>query len=101
MGKIVGAVLFGIIALACFVMSYLQFHEKGFLLNNGYLYAPQQERKSMDKKPYYKQSGIAFVCVGLIFSINAVEILLQTGWLFYLVIGVAVAAISLCWKRRP
>lgn len=93
MGNIIGAIVLGVIATICFVFSYLQFHEKGFLFNNAYIYASKQERKNMDKKPHYKQSGIIFVFIGIIFLINAIDIILQTDWLFYLVIGVAVIAI--------
>jgi len=63
------------------------------LFNNAYIYASKQERKNMDKKPHYKQSGIIFVSIGIIFLIDAIDIILQTGWLLYLVIGVAIVAI--------
>lgn len=93
MGNIVGAIILGVIAVICFIFSYLQFNEKGFLFNNAYIYASKQERKNMDKKPHYKQSGIIFVSIGIIFLIDAIDIILQTGWLLYLVIGVAIVAI--------
>ena len=90
MGNIVGAIVLGVIAIICFVFSYLQFNEKGFLFNNAYIYASKQERKNMDKKPHYKQSGIVFLLIGIIFLINTI---LQTVWLVYLVIGVVIVAI--------
>lgn len=93
MGTIIGAIVLGVISIICFVFSYLQYNEKGFLFNNSYIYASKKERKNMDKKPYYKQSGIVFVLIGIIFLISAIDITLQTGWLFYSVIGVAVVAI--------
>ena len=93
MGNIIGAVILGIIAISCFVISYLQFREKGFLFNNAYIYASKQEKKTMDKKSYYKQSGVCFVLIGLVFTINAVEMLLETGWMFYLVIGTVIIAV--------
>ena len=93
MGNIVGAIVLGVIAIICFVFSYLQFNEKGFLFNNAYIYASKQERKNMDKKPYYKQSGIVFLLIGIIFLINTINIILQTVWLVYLVIGVVIVAI--------
>lgn len=93
MGNIVGAIILGVIAVICFIFSYLQFNEKGFLFNNAYIYASKQERKNMDKKPHYKQSGIIFASIGIIFLIDAIDIILQTGWLLYLVIGVAIVAI--------
>ena len=93
MENIIGAIVLGVIAIICFIISYLQFNEKGFLFNNAYIYASKQERETMDKKTYYKQSGIVFVLIGIIFLINAIDIILQTGWLFYLVIGIAIVVI--------
>ena len=57
MEKIVVAVIPGAIAVTCFIISYLQFHEKGFLFNNAYIYTSKKERETMDKAPYYCQSG--------------------------------------------
>lgn len=88
-----GAIIFGIIAVACFVISSLQFKEKGFLFNNAYIYASKKERETMNKTPHYKQSGVIFILIGLIFLINAVDMVLQTSWLFYVVIVVAVVAV--------
>ncbi|WP_270373071.1 hypothetical protein [Longicatena caecimuris] len=48
MRNIIGAVILGIVAIVCFVFGYLQFHEKGFLFNNAYIYASKQERETMD-----------------------------------------------------
>lgn len=93
MGNIIGVILFGTIAIICFVFSFLQFNGKGFLFNNAYIYASKQEREAMDKKPYYKQSGVIFLLTGIIFLINAIDIILQTGRLFYLVIGIVIVAI--------
>lgn len=93
MGSIIGAIILGAISLACFIFSYMQFHEKGFLFNNAYIYASKEERETMNKKPHYKQSGIIFSLIGIIFLINAVDVLLHTGWLLYLVIAVVAIAI--------
>lgn len=93
MGNIIGAIVLSVIAAVCFIFSCLQFNEKGFLFNNAYIYASKQERKNMDKKPYYKQSGIVFGLIGIIFLLNAIDIILQTGGLFYCVIGVETVAI--------
>lgn len=46
MENIIGAIVVGIVAIACFVLSYLQFNEKGFLFNNAFIYASKQERGS-------------------------------------------------------
>ena len=93
MGNIIGPIFLGIMSIACFVLSYLQFNEKGFLFNNAYIYASKQEREVMDKKPHYRQSGIVFLLLGIIFAINAVDMILKTGWLFYVVTVIAIIAI--------
>ena len=82
-----------IIAAILAVVSIRSFLNKGFLFNNAYIYASKQERETMDKKPHYKQSGIVFVFIGIIFLINAIDTILQTGWLNFCVIGIAVIAI--------
>lgn len=74
-----------LIATGLFLISYLQFREKGFLLNNAYLFASEQERASMDKKPLYRQSANVFCLLGAIFLMIGIESLLATGWLYYLI----------------
>ena len=86
-------VVLTIISIVCFILSCFQFCEKGFLFNNAYIYASKQERKTMNKKPYYKKSGVVFALIGIIFLINAIDIILQTGWLFYLVLGIEILTI--------
>lgn len=80
---------------ASFGISFFQFQEKGFLFNNAYLYASEEERRTMNKKPYYRQSGIVFFLVGFIFLLNILELLLAMSWLFYLML--LLCAISLIY----
>lgn len=93
MGNIIGMIIMGLLAILCFVFSYLQFHEKGFLFNNAYIYASKKEREKMDKRPHYKQSGVIFLLLGIIWLINAVDMVLKTEWLFYLFIVVVVITV--------
>lgn len=37
----------------------------------------------MDRKPHYRQSAIVFSVLGIVFLLIAAEIILETGWLFY------------------
>ena len=83
--------IIGIIFLAfgigAFVISYLQFKEKGYLFNNAYIWASKQERKQMDvnkesKTPYYRQSGFAFILIGFIFLAYAVYIATDWMWMY-------------------
>lgn len=92
MENIIGAMILLVVAILCFVFSYLQFCEKGFLFNNAYIYASEKERENMDKKPHYRQSGIVFSMIGIIFLLNAVEMMMETGWLFYLILAIVIIA---------
>ena len=89
---ILSCILF-LIAIGAFVMSYRSFREKGFLFNNAFIYASKQERETMEKKSYYRQSAIVFLLIGIIFLLNGVSVLLAAKWIFILVIVIAVIAI--------
>lgn len=89
----VGAVVLFVITAACWVLAVLSFLGKGFLLNNAYIYASREEREQMDKKPYYRQSGIVFSLIGVVFALNGLEMLLKAEWIFYLVIATLVLTV--------
>ena len=81
-----------------FVISCFQFKEKGFLFNNAYLWATQEGRKRMDgdsesKKPYYRQSGFAFLFIGMICLILAAYIATGWTWLYFVFILAAIIAV--------
>lgn len=88
MANLVVGIILGAIAIGCFIGSYRHFHEKGFLFNNAYLYASKEEREKMDKKPYYRQSAIAFLMIGIIFVINAIGAIFEVDWAFALVMPI-------------
>ena len=106
MAGTIGAVICGAIAFLCFFLGFRQLNEKGSLLNNAYTYSSGEERQKMDKKPYYKQSGIIFILIGIIFAVNTVEMKLRTGRLVYLtvIIGLLTVAYaiasSICIERN-
>ena len=93
MAEIITAVVLFLIAAVAFFLSYRSFREKGFLLNNAYLYASKKEREAMDKKPHYRQSAIVFLLIGFIFLLNGLSALLALPWISYIATGVIVIAI--------
>ena len=93
MEKIVVAVILGAIAVTCFIISYLQFHEKGFLFNNAYIYASEEEREKLDKKPWYRQTAIAFLLISIVFALLALEVWLDAHWLFFGVLAISIATV--------
>ena len=73
-----------VFALLFLIMSILQFLEKGFLLNNAYIYAPKKDRETMNKKPHYRQSTIVFLMLSVEFFIMAVDVVIEFKPLLYL-----------------
>ena len=64
---------------ALFCLGIRHFMERGFLLNNAYIYASQKERQTMDKKPYYRQSAVVFCLLGMIFVLIGFSVVLQNN----------------------
>lgn len=82
-------------AIASFTIGIRSFKEKGFLFNNAYLFASEQERNAMDKRPYYRQSAIVFCLLGMMFLLIATAAFSGAGWLYY--IACAAAFITLAY----
>ena len=83
------------LAIISFIVSLFNFFEKGYLFNNAYIYASEKERKTMDKKPYYRQSAIVFCLVGVIFIIIGLSTLLANSKILFA--EIPVIAITLCY----
>lgn len=66
---------------------------KGFLFNNAYLLASEQERERLDKKSYYRQTAIVFLLLVILFALNAIEVFLNTGWIYYIVAVIVISTI--------
>lgn len=73
MGTIIVFIAAGILAL----LSFRSFKEKGFLLNNAYIYASEEERKTMNKKPWYRQSAIAFSLLSVACILSGLDMILD------------------------
>ncbi|WP_422485425.1 DUF3784 domain-containing protein [Gudongella sp. DL1XJH-153] len=93
MQEVIVTVILFIVSIGAFILSFFSFKEKGFLLNNAYIYASKKERNSMDKKPHYRQSAIVFFLISISFLLNGIEVLLDSGWIFYVALAVMVVTI--------
>ena len=92
--EVVFASILFLIAIGALVLGYFQFKEKGFLLNNAYLYASKEQRAKMNKKPYYRQSAIVFAMIGVLYCLLALQMIMHGGWINIAVIGVIATIIS-------
>lgn len=79
-------------SITSFIISFMQFKEKGFLFNNAYIFASENEREKMDKKPHYRQSGIVFLLIGVMFLLMAIEFIVKAKWI-WIAEGITAAAV--------
>ena len=81
MNLLPGTILLLILAAVFFLISWLSFHEKGFLFNTVYIFADKKERAKMKKAPYYRVSAKVFLIAGIGLVLLAAECILMTDWL--------------------
>ena len=77
------------------------------MLNNAYIYASEEERKTMDKKPYYRQSAVVFSLLSAVFTVVGLSLVLRKDGLLLLELPLAAGAVvyaivsSLRLSRAP
>ena len=91
--QLVTAIVVFIIAVMLAVLSYRSFKNRGFLLNNAYIYASKKERETMNKKPHYRQSAIVFLLLSLVFIVIGLAVIIQNDKIYLLEIPLVLAAV--------
>ena len=109
--QIIAGIIFLLLSIGTFVISFLQFKEKGFLFNNAYVWASPEERKRMDenkasKKSHYRQSGFVFMFIGIFCLIYAGYMITGRMWLLvpfwiFVIITLVYAVVSSIQIERP
>ena len=87
------AIIMFAIAGANLIIGFLQFFERGPLMNNAYLYSSKQQRESMNKKPYYRQSAIVFFLLSVIFIIVGLSVVLEDYRITFLELPVMIVIV--------
>ncbi len=82
------AIICFLLATVCLILGVLQFMEKGICLNNAYILATEEERRTMNKKPHYRQSAIVLLFSFGIFALIGSYAVFRSSWM-------GIAAISL------
>lgn len=83
-GELITVIFLLIAAAFLTFLSLRHFLERGYLLNNAYIYASGKERKSMDWKPYYRQSAIVFGILAIVFIVIALSVIFHNSTLLIL-----------------
>lgn len=76
-GELITLIIVLFLAGVLLLLSIRSFLQRGFLLNNAYLYASKEERETMNKKPYYKQSAIVFCILSVVFLVIGLSIMVH------------------------
>ena len=89
---IIAIVMFAIAGILLF-LGVRSFFERGFVLNNAYIYASKEEREKMNKKPYFRQTAIIFCLLSIVFVIIGCSVILRNYMIELLLIPVITGAI--------
>lgn len=92
-GKLITAIVLFAAAAALLVLAAFHFAGKGFLFNNAYIYASKEERRTMDKKPWYVQSAVVFCLLSAVFIVLGLSVVLRAYRIELLALPIAAAAI--------
>lgn len=93
-GILITAIAVFLLAGVLFFLGVRHLLERGYLLNNAWIYATKEERKSINKKPYYRQSGIVFCLLGLLLTVIGLSALLQSSGLLWLEAALAAGTVA-------
>ena len=73
--ELILTIIIFLIAGVLFALSIRSFLERGFPLNNAYIFASEQERERMDKTPIYRQSAIVFLLLSIVFIVIGLSVI--------------------------
>lgn len=91
--ELISAIFIFLIAIVTAIISFNSFNNKGYLFNNAYFYATKEEKETMDKKPYYRQSAIVFLLLTFIAVVIGVSIVLKNDRVLLLEIPLIILAV--------
>ncbi len=93
-GTLITAIAVFLLVGGLFFLGLRQLLERGYLFNNAWIYATKKERESLNKKPYYRQSGIVFCLLGLLFTVIGLSVILREDRLLWLEAALAAGAVA-------
>ena len=85
----IGALIYGVLAVLCFVCVSFTIREKGPILTLSYLIASRDQKKHMDIKAEYRMLTIVMGGIGLMLLLLMIGILLDLEWISQIVFGIA------------
>ena len=101
-GELITVTALFALAGAMLILALRQFGGKGIPLNNAWLYVSEKERETMDKRPYYRQSGIVFSILSALFVMLGLSLMLRSSiFIFFeIILGIAVVVYAIASTVR-
>ncbi len=98
-GELAAAIIIFIAAAVLLFLAVRHFLEKGYLMNNSYIYVSKKARETMNKKPYYRQSGIILCILSAVFLVTGLSLVFRNDNIVFInipliIIGIIYAIVS-------
>lgn len=81
-----------LVSLILFILSFMQFRERGPILNNSMLVSEKRERSKDNLKRWYRQSAIVFLILAFVFLFMGLWVLTDLA-VFAWLMGAAILAV--------
>ena len=81
-----------LVSLVLFILSFMQFRERGPILNNSMLVSEKRERSKDNLKRWYRQSAIVFLIRAFVFLFMGLWVLTDLA-IFAWLMGAAILAV--------
>ena len=81
-----------LVSLILFILSFMQFRERGPILNNSMLVSDKRERSKDNLKRWYRQSAIVFLILAFVFLFMGLWVLTDLA-VFAWLLGAAILAV--------
>ena len=81
-----------LVSLVLFILSFMQFRERGPILNNSMLVSEKRERSKVNLKRWYRQSAIVFLILAFVFLFMGLWVLTDLA-IFAWLMGAAILAV--------
>lgn len=81
-----------LVSLILFILSFMQFRERGPILNNSMLVSEKRERSKDNLKCWYRQSAIVFLILAFVFLFMGLWVLTDLA-IFAWLMGAAILAV--------
>ncbi len=81
-----------LVSLILFILSFMQFRERGPILNNSMLVSEKRERSKVNLKRWYRQSAIVFLILAFVFLFMGLWVLTDLA-VFAWLMGAAILAV--------